>query len=527
MKKTLVIIAAILTSVIIGLIILPFLVDEPLRRYAERRLSSALPGFTVQIGKLATHPLALSCDLDDLVISQKDHPDPPVVVLPRLHAGLRWPALLTARVVAEVRVDGLKATLTMKNLRPALERMKQAPPSQVAWQDVLTDLPPFTVNEFRMVNAEVHYIAGAGGGPLSVTRILFVLRNFRNVRARDGGLPTGLSLEAVLPGSGRVRLNGSGDLLQKPFLSLRADLDVQGVNLAGFRDLAGEHHIVIKKGTVDASARVEMTPKSTLCIVKEASLKDAAIDYLSYAGPLPEEVEKEQKAETAEKAKELQRKFVDKPGLLFRIAKVRISGSTFGVVNKSAKPEYRIFMEEMDLEAHNFTNRFSEGPAGLFLRGRFMGSGDTTVSATFRPEKEGPDFDIRIAIKDTRMRSMNDLFRAYGNFDVSAGFFSLYSELTVVHNRVDGYVKPLFRDTKVYDRRTDSERGEFRRLYESIVGGVANLLKNRPGDAVATKAPIKGTVEDPQAGTWTALVNIVRNAFFQAILPGFEKSIQK
>jgi hypothetical protein len=270
-----------------------------------------------------------------------------------------------------------------------------------------------------------------------------------------------------------------------------------------------------------------MTPERKIFLLQNAVLKEAVIDYLSYETELPEEVKKEQKAETAAKAKKLQRELVDKPGPLFKIAKVRISGSTFGLVNKTSKPEYRLFMEDVDLEAGNFTNHFNEGPASLFLRGRFMGSGDTSVSATFRPEKEGPDFDIRIAIKDTRMKSMNDLFRAYGNFDVSAGFFSFYSELTVVRNRVDGYVKPLFRDTKVYDKRTDKEKGEFRKLYEGLVAGVANLLENRPREAVATKAPVTGTLGDPKAGTWTALINIVRNAFFQAILPGFEKNIKE
>jgi hypothetical protein len=61
---------------------------------------------------------------------------------------------------------------------------------------------------------------------------------------------------------------------------------------------------------------------------------------------------------------------------------------------------------------------------------------------------------------------MNDLFRAYGNFDVVAGKFSLYSEIKIRQRKIDGYIKPLFRDMKVYDRRQDAEKSMFRRLYE-------------------------------------------------------------
>ena len=58
-----------------------------------------------------------------------------------------------------------------------------------------------------------------------------------------------------------------------------------------------------------------------------------------------------------------------------------------------------------------------------------MGSGSTQVQATFRPESKGPDLDLVLSIENTDMRKMNDLLRAYGNFDVVAGNFSMYSKI--------------------------------------------------------------------------------------------------
>jgi len=81
-----------------------------------------------------------------------------------------------------------------------------------------------------------------------------------------------------------------------------------------------------------------------------------------------------------------------------------------------------------------------------------MGSGVTTASINFRPEKNGPDLDLYLKIEDTQLTAMNDLLRAYGNFDVSAGAFSLVRN--AYKKRPDFRLpQTFFQDMKVYDRR--------------------------------------------------------------------------
>jgi hypothetical protein len=121
------------------------------------------------------------------------------------------------------------------------------------------------------------------------------------------------------------------------------------------------------------------------------------------------------------------------------------------------------------------------------------------------------------------MRTMNNLLRAYGNFDVTAGVFSLYSELGVKEGLVKGYIKPLFKDMKVYDTRQDKDKSVVHKLYEGLVGDIAKLLENAPREEVATRTEISGALENPHISTWQTVVNLVRNAFFKAFLPGFEK----
>ena len=123
------------------------------------------------------------------------------------------------------------------------------------------------------------------------------------------------------------------------------------------------------------------------------------------------------------------------------------------------------------------------------------------------------------------MPAMTNLFRAYGNFDIKAGLFSLYSELTVKDNRVDGYVKPLFKDMEVYDKRNRREKNLFHKLYVGLVAGATKLLENKPREEVATKADISGSLEKPNTDTWQVLLNLLQNAFVRAILPGFEQEV--
>ena len=51
------------------------------------------------------------------------------------------------------------------------------------------------------------------------------------------------------------------------------------------------------------------------------------------------------------------------------------------------------------------------------------------------------------------------------------------------------------------------------------------MLKNTPRGEVATKADVSGPVENPQASTWEMVMTLMKNAFFDAVLPGLEGKV--
>src|SRR5262249_29164949 len=163
-------------------------------------------------------------------------------------------------------------------------------------------------------------------------------------------------------------------------------------------------------------------------------------------------------------------------------------------------------------------NRSDTKPVKVNLTGLLDASGKTRLDASFLPRQSNPEMELAMQIEGTEMKAMNDLFRAYGNFDVVNGQFSFYSELNIKDGKIDGYVKPLFSNLDVYDREQDKDKNVFQQIYEGIVGGVGTLLENRR-EAVATQADVTGEAKSPQLSTWQVVVNLVTNAFFRAILP--------
>jgi hypothetical protein len=99
--------------------------------------------------------------------------------------------------------------------------------------------------------------------------------------------------------------------------------------------------------------------------------------------------------------------------------------------------------------------------------------------------------------------------------------------LTVKNGTIHGYVKPLFKDVDVYDTEQDQDKALVQQLYEGVVGGTMTVLENRPRNEVATKGELSGPVTSPTMSTWQVVTKLIQNAFFKAILPGFERETKE
>lgn len=502
--------------IVLAAVVASFFIDEPLRRTMERRINARLDGYTVRVGRLAFHPIGFSLDFGDLVLVQNAHPDPPIAQIARWTTSVHWRALLRGRLVADFEVERPNFHIDLTNLRREAE--DQVPIETRGWQEAVQAMYPLKIDLIRIRDGELTYVDENQGKPLTLSRVQARAENIRNIVSKDRVYPSTLRVDAVVFDRGTLVIDGDADFLAEPYLGVLAEVRLDQIDLEYFRPVLARYGVDVRRGVLAAKGNVEYAPKIKAVALEEASVRGVELDYASTPATAGQG---KQAAHATVKAAE---QVSNQPEMQFRIGQLRVTG-TFGFVNKKANPSYRVFLGDTELQLRNLSNHFTEGPASVRLTGKFMGSGDTLATGTFRSELNGPDFDVGVRIVDTDMRAMNDLLRAHGKFDVVGGLFSFFTELKVKDRTVTGYVKPLFRNLDVYDKRQDKEKGLFRKLYEGLIGGVAKLLENVPRDEVATKAEVHGTIDQPKASTIQVVVRLVQNAFFKAILPGFDREI--
>jgi hypothetical protein len=500
---------------VVAAVVASFFIDEPLRRYLERQLNARLQGYTVRIGALDLHPLGFSVDAKDVTLTQDAHPDPPVARVPELSASVQWRALLRARVVADVQVERPALHLHLTQL--VHETRDEVPVRERGWQEAVQAVSPLHINAVRIAEGEVTYVDKDWSRPMRLRQLNVRAGNIRNVQSAAGVYPSDLHVDGVIVDSGTFRLEGQADFLAVPHLAVKAQVALEQIALAPFQPVASRHNLDLRRGTLSAAGDLEYAPTVRLVHLRQLTIDRLQADYLHTAQTAV--VEKRRVQQVKQAAQEVS----NAPGLLLRADQIRLTHGTLGFVNRAAQPDYRLFLDGAEVHVQNFSNQLTEGTAVAKVTGKFMGSGQTVVGASFRPETKGPDFALAASIENTHMPALNPLLRAYGKLDVVGGFFSVFTEMRVQNRAVRGYVKPLIRELDVYDTQQDKEKNLFQKLYEAAAGGVSALLENFPRDEVATTADIAGPLENPQASTWQVVVTLIQNAFFQAILPGFER----
>src|SRR5262245_666029 len=498
-------------------VIASFLVDEPLRRYIEGQMNERLKGYTARIERLSFHPIGGALTLYDLVIVQDAHPDPPVLHVERLRASVQWKALLFGRVVADFRIARPKVYADREHLQR--EAKDPTPVKDKGWQEAFEAIYPLKINRVRIIDGEITYVDDTRFKPLELTRVDATIENIRNIRSKDRVYPSDVRVEAVVFDRGRLLIDGNADFLAEPHIGVKGVVELSDIELDPFRQITNKVNVIVQGGTLSARGRVEYGPTIKMADLEQAVIKNVRVDYI-HTRKGAGEVQK-----AAAKTERATREATRREDLILRIRDFQVIGANLGLINRGVTPEYRVFLNDASIRARDLSNRFSEGVGRIDVRGKFMGSGGTAVVANFRPEQNGPDFDIDLKIENTDMTAMNDLLRAHGKFDVVRGTFSFFSEIRVKNGGVNGYVKPLFKDVKAFDPEQDRDKGFVRRLWERLIGGVSKTLKNVPRREVATKIDVSGRLDNPQGSTLQAIGRLIENAFFRAILPGFDTQV--
>ena len=148
---------------------------------------------------------------------------------------------------------------------------------------------------------------------------------------------------------------------------------------------------------------------------------------------------------------------------------------------------------------------------------------------TLDPFSYRPTFHMALRLLGLDVTRLNDLALTYGSFDFKRGWLDLVVEADSKEGQLNGYVKPLFRDLKVFSLKQDiKEDNVLQFFWQALVGAVTSVFKNQPRDQFGTLVPFSG---DASGATTTDILatigNVLRNAFVRAYLPRLQSGQQE
>jgi hypothetical protein len=143
---------------------------------------------------------------------------------------------------------------------------------------------------------------------------------------------------------------------------------------------------------------------------------------------------------------------------------------------------------------------------------------------TLDPFSYRPTFHMAVRLLGLDVTKLNDLALTYGKFDFKRGWFDLVIETDSKEGEITGYVKPLFRNLKIFSLKEDiSEDNVLQFFWQALMGGLTTVLKNFPRDQFGTLIPFTADASGSTSTDILATIgNILRNAFVRAYLPRLE-----
>lgn len=210
----------------------------------------------------------------------------------------------------------------------------------------------------------------------------------------------------------------------------------------------------------------------------------------------------------------------------FRLNRFEARDGTIRFINPRSTPAVDIQVEHLLVVATNIANtRTVEDrlATGVTATGKTIGGGELGLELHLDLLAESPTFEITTTLTNVNLVALNDFLRAYGKFDVERGQFAMFTSVASKEGSYEGYVKVFFEDLDVFEWKKERGKNALAVFWQAIVGAVSTVFKNHPEDRLATRIPFAGSYSGTKVGVGPAIVTLLRNAFFRALVPKLDE----
>ncbi|MGA2582043.1 MAG: DUF748 domain-containing protein [Tepidisphaeraceae bacterium] len=190
---------------------------------------------------------------------------------------------------------------------------------------------------------------------------------------------------------------------------------------------------------------------------------------------------------------------------------------------RAAKP-VDVYLSQLNASVDDLTNvNNSTTPLLTTVQasGLAMDQANFQFKMRLNPFSYRPTFHMAVQLLGLDVTKLNDLALTYGQFDFERGWFDLVLQADAQYGQIDGYVKPLFRNLKVFDLLYDIKHDDnpLQFFWQAVLGVTTGVLKNQPHDQFGTLIPFTGDMTKPNTDILSAVGNVLYNAFIRAYLP--------
>ena len=182
----------------------------------------------------------------------------------------------------------------------------------------------------------------------------------------------------------------------------------------------------------------------------------------------------------------------------------------------SKQPNVDVVFDDVQMVGANLTNskKLSKSLiADIRIEGRPLRVGDARAQISLDPYAARPTFAFNLEVKDVPLVKVNDFAKAYGNFEFDGGTLKLAMEASAKNGAYQGYAEPVFDHMAINPAHADNPISF---VWQAILSGVTEIVRNYAKDRFGTKVPFSGTFEHPQPDIFATIFNAFRNAFVKA-----------
>ncbi len=215
--------------------------------------------------------------------------------------------------------------------------------------------------------------------------------------------------------------------------------------------------------------------------------------------------------------------------LPININRFAVIDGTINLTSLITQPRADLSLKQFQGEIRNIRNvedKDKKLPSPVVATGNVPGYGGTMAfNADMNLLKVTPDFDYHLKFNELQLVKLNPLAREYANIDFERGTLSVYSEMAMYNSKLNGYLKPLTKNMKIFKLNEHEGRSVGKFFTELIAQAGTAILKNQKHDQVATRIPLTGTIENVETPIWPTVFGVLRNAYIQAFRGEFDNNV--